>query len=93
MVRNILRVVHRHSSEKMFLPSGLSLGDIPERYSDCTPGGIRGKQGFNGEELDALRPTPGPSPPRLGGSNGRDEYVACVSKRQTKSDQEKNALV
>ena len=28
---------------------GLSLGDIPEGYSDCTPGGIRGKRG---EELD-----------------------------------------
>ena len=33
-------------------PSGLSLGGILEGYSDCTPGGIRGKQGFNGEELD-----------------------------------------
>ena len=32
-------------------PSGLSLGGIPEAYSDCTLGGIRGKQGFNGEEL------------------------------------------
>ena len=34
-------------------PSGLSLGGIPEAYSDCTLGGIRGKQGFNGEELDS----------------------------------------
>ena len=33
-------------------PSGLSLGGIPEGYSDCTPGSIRGTQGFNGEELD-----------------------------------------
>ena len=33
-------------------PSGLSLGSIAEGYSDCTPGGIRGKQGFNGKELD-----------------------------------------
>ena len=33
-------------------PTGLSLGGIPEGYSDCTLGGIRGKQGFNGEELD-----------------------------------------
>ena len=32
--------------------SSLSLGGIPEGYSDRTPGGIRGKQGFNGEELD-----------------------------------------
>ena len=34
------------------VPSGLSLGGILEGYSDCTLGGIRGKQGFNGEELD-----------------------------------------
>ena len=33
-------------------PSGLSLGGIPESYSDCTSGSIRGNQGFNGEELD-----------------------------------------
>ena len=33
-------------------PSGLSLGGILEGYSDCTLGGIRGKQGFNGETLD-----------------------------------------
>ena len=32
--------------------SGLRLGGILEGYSDCTPGGIRGKQGFNGEELE-----------------------------------------
>ena len=34
------------------VPSGLSLGGILEGYSDFTLGGIRGKQGFNGEELD-----------------------------------------
>ena len=33
-------------------PRGLSLGGILEGYSDCTPGGIGGKQGFNSEELD-----------------------------------------
>ena len=33
-------------------PSGLSLGSIAEGYSDCTPGGIRSKQGFSDEELD-----------------------------------------
>ena len=32
--------------------SGLSLGGTPEGYSDCTLVGIRGKQDFNGEELD-----------------------------------------
>ena len=33
-------------------PNGLSLEGIQEGYSDRTPGGIRGKQGFDGEELD-----------------------------------------
>ena len=33
-------------------PSSLRLGGIPEGYSDSTLGGIRGEQGFNGEELD-----------------------------------------
>ena len=31
-------------------PSGLSLGGILEGYSDCTLGGIRGKQGINDEK-------------------------------------------
>ena len=57
-------------------PSGLSLGGIPEVYSDCTPGGIRGKQGFNGEGLDISlgchQVCPGASPPRLS-RTGRDE--------------------
>ena len=42
---------------------------------------------------DAIRFTPGASPPHLGGRTRRDEYVACVSKGQTKSNQERKALV
>ena len=42
---------------------------------------------------DAIRSIPDACPPRLGGRTGRDEYVACVSKGQTKSDQERKALV
>ena len=42
---------------------------------------------------DAIRPTPGASTPRLGGRTRRDEYVTCVGKGQTKSDQERKALV
>ena len=71
-------------------PSGLSQGGIPEGYSDRTPGGVRGKQGFNGEELDVSRGChqvyPGASPPRLGGRTGRDKCGACVGKGQTKPD-------
>ena len=42
---------------------------------------------------DAIRSTPGASPPHLGGRTRRDEYVACVGKGQTKSDRERKALV
>ena len=41
---------------------------------------------------DAIRSTPGASPPRLGGRTGRDECDACVGKGQTKSDQEGKAF-
>ena len=42
---------------------------------------------------DAIRSTPGASPPRLRGRPGRDEYGACIGKGQIKSDQERKALV
>ena len=35
---------------------------------------------------DAIKSTPGASPPHLSGRTGRDEYSACVGKGQTKSD-------
>ena len=81
--------------------SGLSLGGILEGYSDSTLGGIRGKQGFNNEELDISlgcpwcisRSTPGASPPHLGGRTGRYKYGTCISKGQTKSNQGRKASV
>ena len=43
---------------------------------------------------DAIRSTPGASPPRrLGGRTRQDEQVACVGKGQTKSDEGRKALV
>ena len=41
---------------------------------------------------DAIRSTPGASPPRLGGRTRRDNCDACVSKGQTKSDQKGKAF-
>ena len=41
---------------------------------------------------DAIRSTPGASPPRLCGRTRRDERDACVSKGQIKSDQEGKAF-
>ena len=42
---------------------------------------------------DAIRSTPGACPPHPGGRTGRDEYGACVSKGQTKSNQGRKTLV
>ena len=42
---------------------------------------------------DAIRSTPGASPPCLGDKTKRDEYDACIGKRWTKSDQKRKALV
>ena len=42
---------------------------------------------------DAVRSTPGASPPCLIGRTGRDEYVTCIGKGQTKSNQERKTLV
>ena len=40
----------------------------------------------------AIRSTPTASRPRLRGRTARDEYDACLSKGQTKSDQEGKAF-
>ena len=42
---------------------------------------------------DAIRSTPGASPPHLGGRTGRVEDSTCIGKGQTKSDQEGKLLV
>ena len=42
---------------------------------------------------DAIRPTPGASPPHLGDRTWRDEWVTCIGKGQTKSNQKRKALV
>ena len=72
-------------------PSSLSLGGIPEGYSD-SPRVTSEASKVKGEELtssrDAIKSTPGTSPPHLGGRTGRDVDCACVGKGQTKSDQE-----
>ena len=90
VVKNILRVVHRHSGEKS-LPQKFSLGGILEGYFDCTPGGIRGEELDISQECHQVYPCCIPT--HLGGRMGRDEYVTCVGKGQNKSDQERKALV
>ena len=87
-------VVHRHSGDECF-SSSLSLGGILEGYSDSPwvtseASKVKGKSWTSSR--DAIKSTPGTSPPHLGGRTGRDEYGACVGKGQTKSDQERKAF-
>ena len=78
-------------------PSGLTLGGILRGYSDCTLGGIKASKVLMlrswTSDWDAIWSTPDASPPCLGGKTRRDEYGACIGKGQTKSDQERKALV
>ena len=43
-------------------------------------------------DRDAIRSTPGTSPPHLSGRTWRVEDGACIGKGQTKSDQERKTL-
>ena len=96
MVRNILRVVHRHSGDECF-PQRSSLEAfrkvalvIPRVASEASKVlMVRSWMSVR----DAIRSTSGASPPRLSGRNGRDEYVVCIGKGQTKSYQERKTLV
>ena len=95
MVRNILRVVHRHSGDKCS-PSGLSLGGILEGYSAPWVASEASKVLLvrNWTSVrDVIRSTPGASPTCLSGRTGRDEYGIRIGKGQTESDQRRKALV
>ena len=76
-------------------PSSLSLGGIAEVYSD-SPWVTSEASKVKGEELDvkrdAIKSTPGTSPPHLSSRTGRDSDCSCVGKGQTKSDQEGKAF-
>ena len=72
-------------------PSSLSLGGILEGYSDSprvTSRQARLKVKSWTSSRDAIKSTPGTSPPHLSGRTRRDVDCAYVGKGQTKSDQE-----
>ena len=97
MVRNILRVVHRHSGDKCFPPAILAW----EAFQKVTL--IAPWVASEASKVlmvrswiavrDAIRSTPGAFPPRLVGRTGRDEYGTCIGKGQTKSNQGRKASV
>ena len=78
-------------------PSGLSLGGIPKVTLMAPQVASEASKVLMVRSWtsvrDAIRSTPGASPTRLGGRTRRDEYDTCVGKGQTKSDQERKALV
>ena len=80
----------------MFPPNGLSLGGIPEGYSAPWVASEASKvlMVLSWTSVRrAIRSIPDASPPHLGGRTKRYEYVACIGKRQTNSDQERKGLV
>ena len=98
VVRNILRIVDRHSCDECLFPPALLAWEAFWKVTLIAP-----RVASEASKVlmvrswtsvrDAIRSTPGASPPRLSGRTGRDKYGACVSKGQIKSDQERKALV
>ena len=78
-------------------PSGLSLGGIPQGYSDCAPVASEASKALKVRSWMsvryAIRSFPGASPSHLSGRTRRGKYGACVGKGQTKSGQGRKALV
>ena len=85
MVRNILRVAHRHSGDECF-PQWFSLAGIPEGYSYCTPVASEASRvvtvGSWTSVRDAIRPTPGASlPVSMAGQGGTSRSPVSVRDR------------
>ena len=73
-------------------PRGLSLGSIPVTLiAPWVASEASEVKGWTSVR-DAIRSTPGASPPHLGGRTGRDKCDACVGKGRNKSDQEGKAF-
>ena len=93
VVRNTFRVVHRHSGDESFPPAVLAweaLWKVTLAAPQVASEASKAKSWTSVK--DAIRSTPGASPPPLGGRPWRDECDACVGKGQTKSDQEGKAF-
>ena len=93
MIRNILKVMHRHSGDECF-PQRSWFGRHFWKVTLVAP--LVASEASEVKSWmsvrDAIRSTPGASPPHLGGRTGRDECDAFVSKGQTKSNQEGKAF-
>ena len=97
VVRNLLRALHRHSGDENVSPSSLAWEAFwkviliaPWVASEASK--VLMVWSWTSVR-DAIRSTPGGSPPNFSNRTGRDEYVTCVGKGQTKSDQKTKALV
>ena len=94
MVRNTLRVVHRHSGDESFPPAVLAweaLWKVTLAAPQVASEASKAKSWTSVK--DAIRSTPDASLPHLHGRTGRDKYGTCAGKGQTKSEQERKALV
>ena len=93
MVKNILRVGHRHSCDECFPPVVLAWEAFP-KVTLIAPQVASEASEVNSwtSVRDAIRSTLGASPSHLGGRTGKDECDTCVGKGQTKSHQEGKAF-
>ena len=96
MIRNILKVVHRHSGDECF-PQWSWLGRHFWKVTLVAPwvaseaSKVLMVRSYTSVR-DAIRSTPGASPPHLGGRTGRDKCDAYFGKGQSKSDREGKAF-
>ena len=93
VVRNTLRVLHRHSGDESFPPAVLAWETLRKVTLAAPRVASEASKAKSWTSVkDAIKSTPGASPPRLGGRTWRDECDACVGKGQTKSNQERKAF-
>ena len=96
VVRNILRVMHRHLGDECFPQQ--SAWEAFWKVTLIAPQWHQRKGKFLMVRnwtlaWEAIRSTPGASASHLSGRTRRDDYGACISKGQTKSDEGRKASV
>ena len=91
MVRNTLRVLHRHSGDESFPPAVLAWETLRKVTLAAPRVASEASKAKSWTSVkDAIKSTPGASPPRLGGRTWRDELTpASVRDRLSPTRKEK----
>ena len=93
MVRNTLRVLHRHSGDESFPPAVLAWETLRKVTLAAPRVASEASKAKSWTSVkDAIRSTPGASLAHLSGRTGRDKCDASFGKGQNKSDREGKAF-